>query len=452
MTDPIRTWTIVLNNEFSDNSQDVQFQEGCFALKQLLVAASWVVTQSFNGTTLDASDNWATAADVSFGTVGNGAWIILLSPVGWLTNGEQLELLLFVSEDLALNDAQIAPVKIAPKGYNSDGAVSDAATASIDFDDAGSAVVVLDTETVTLDDGPNVAVVFEFDTDDSVIETATLRKVDISAAVDDDDVRDAFISAVNSAPLLNTIASIGGAGVADFVQRVHGTTGNTTISHTVASGDFAPTNFSGGTNGSLPTPDGIETLLLSGGDDMIPWNAPAIGRYTTWRSSRGDIKFGVKRQGEQFFTHFMMLLSNEDDNGGGTDDQRWMFFARSSATLNVLESTNLSNASNWRGVSPAGVTAISTASAQSAIWGWSSLWSSGVNSKGETHDVPIDVGHNSALGSSPRHLGQLIDIYAAPANIPFGALHDSERGQTQRRVSMGSGVWIFAPTADLPFQ
>ncbi len=453
MTEPIRTLTISLNNEFSAHDQITQFQESCFAFKTLLVAAGWTVTQSFDGTTLDATDNWATAADVTFGTINNGAWVILQSPAGWLTNSEQLELLFYVAEDLALNDAQIAPIKIAPKGYNSDGVASVAANdGSLTTIAASLLAAGVDTDTFILDDGPNVAVTFIYDDDGSVVETATTRAIDHTGAETADVMRDRTITAINNAPLLNTVASNGGAATVSLVQRVQGTVGNTTITETVANAGFLKTNFTNGVNGTLPTSDGIETTVLASGDDMLPWNAPAIGRYSTWRSSRGDIMFGVKRQGEQFFTQFIMLFSNEDDNGGGAGDHRWGYFARSSINTNVLLSTQLVSTSNWRGATPAGTAAVTTASAQATPWSWSSAWQSGINQEGGTHDVPIDVGHNNSFGISPRYLGQIVDVYATPVNLPFGALDDPERSQTQRRVSMGSGVWVFAPTASLPFQ
>lgn len=452
MVAPIRTWTISINNSFSDQSdQALQFRESCFAFKQLLVAAGWTVSRSSDGATVDATDNWATSADVTFGSSGNGSWVVLRSPVDWIQDSEQIELLLYVNETNSGNTPQTAPIRIAPGGYTG-GAASVAATGSIDCDNAGSAVVVLDTETVVIDDGPNAAVTFEFDDDDSVVETDTLRKVDISAAADDDDVRDALIAAVTAAPVFNMIAVSGGAGLVSLTSTTRGTVGNVAITNTVVSGNFATTGMSGGANGSLPAATGNQTSVITAGDDMIPWSSLAAGRYSTWYTSRGDIMFGVKREGKGLFAHFIMLTSNEDDNGGGAGNQRWQYYAASSNTANALLWTTLSATGNHKGTDPAGSNTIMAISAQCTAWLATGTWTDGLDQQGETNDVSIDLWHNGAAAVGPRYYGQLIDFYGAPITLPFGALDDSERSQTQRRVCMGDGVWLYAPAASLPFE
>lgn len=120
------------------------------------------------------------------------------------------------------------------------------ARGSIDCDNTGSAVTPADGENFVLDDGTNAAVTFEFDTNGSVTETATLRQVDISAAADDDDVRDAIITAVTNAPALDISAYSGGAGIVDLVNNTGGTAGNVAITETVTSALFAVTGMSGG--------------------------------------------------------------------------------------------------------------------------------------------------------------------------------------------------------------
>lgn len=120
------------------------------------------------------------------------------------------------------------------------------AVGSIDCDAGGTGVLPADTETFTLDDGTNPAVIFEFDTN----ATFTDVQVDISAAGDEDDVRDAIIAAVNNQRTLgnlNIFAEIGGAGLVQLTNDNPGTAGNVAITETVADGDFVVAGMAGGT-------------------------------------------------------------------------------------------------------------------------------------------------------------------------------------------------------------
>lgn len=146
-----------------------------------------------------------------------------------------------------------------------------AATGSIDCDNSGSAVIPADTETFVLNDGVNAAVTFEFDTDSSVVETATLRQVDISSATTDDDVRDAIISAVTGAPALDITATSGGSGIVTLTHDRVGTVGNQTITETVTNAQFAVSGMSGGAG---------DVAILGAGE--LPGNTTAaIGAVTT---------------------------------------------------------------------------------------------------------------------------------------------------------------------------
>jgi hypothetical protein len=121
------------------------------------------------------------------------------------------------------------------------------AVGEIDTDSVGAAVVVLDTETFVLNDGVNPAVTFEFDDNSSVTESATLRQVDITAAADEDDVRDAIITAINNAPTLDITAEANGAGIVKLTNDTPGTAGNQTITETVVSANFTVSGMAGGT-------------------------------------------------------------------------------------------------------------------------------------------------------------------------------------------------------------
>ncbi len=110
-----------------------------------------------------------------------------------------------------------------------------------------SGATILDTETFVLDDGTNPAVTFEFDTDDSVVQSTVLRKVDISAAVTDNDRRDAMIAAINSAPFLNITASTTAASAfVSLINDIGGVVGNVVITETVVDGSFVVAGMSGG--------------------------------------------------------------------------------------------------------------------------------------------------------------------------------------------------------------
>lgn len=459
MTEPIRNWTIDINQPFSDLIQVNQFREACLAFHDLLVAAGWTMAQSFNGTAIQTSgtSNWTTTADVVFGTTGNGSWFVARSPTGWLPNNDQIDFLFYVNENLAGMDAQVALAIIAPKGYNTDGAASAQATGTIDWDSAGAGLKVVDNDSFVLGDGVNPAVTYRFtDGTTPVAETDTLRRIDISTPPGDDNAVRTLVNAViNATPTLAIVASNNASdGITDLTNLSGGTVGNVAITDGVTSGDVVFTGMSGGSNGSLPSADGAESGVISNGDDMIPWSAPVDGLYATWYTDRGDVMFGVKRRGQNFFTTFHMLYSNDDDidqGGGGQGDHRWAYFATSTTATNCLDVSRWTSNSQWRGATPPGTSIYTTLQAAASCWATTSAWTNGVNNQGQIYDVPADLWVNSGTGLSPRYLGQLVDVYATPDNLLFGQLDDSERGQIQRRVAMGAGVAVYAPTADLPF-
>jgi hypothetical protein len=107
---------------------------------------------------------------------------------------------------------------------------------------------LIDGETIVVDDGVNPPVTFEFDDDNSVVETNTLRKVTFTSGSTANDVRDAIITAITNAPALDIDASSGGAGLVSLISVIVGvptTTGNVAITTDVADGGFAVTGMSG---------------------------------------------------------------------------------------------------------------------------------------------------------------------------------------------------------------
>lgn len=116
----------------------------------------------------------------------------------------------------------------------------------IDCDASATGVVVLDTETFDVSDGTTL-VTYEFDDNASVVETPTLRRVDITGAADEDDVKDAIILAVTNTPTFNVSAEDGGAGIVLLTNDNQGTAGDVAIDTTgVASADFVATGMTGG--------------------------------------------------------------------------------------------------------------------------------------------------------------------------------------------------------------
>jgi hypothetical protein len=128
-----------------------------------------------------------------------------------------------------------------------DNFVSGQATGSINCDNGGTGVLPADTEDFTISDG-TTSVVYRFDLGTPVVETPTLREVDINAAVDDDDVKDAIIAAIAGTPAFNVTATDGGAGLVSLRNTAQGTAGNVVITETVAAAGFVVAGMSGGTS------------------------------------------------------------------------------------------------------------------------------------------------------------------------------------------------------------
>jgi len=105
---------------------------------------------------------------------------------------------------------------------------------------------ISDGEDFILDDGVNPAVTFEFDKDDSVVETDTLRQVNLFGLTTADQVRDAILAAIEDAPLLGISASNGGAATVSLVG-FPGTASNVAIVENVTDVGFVVTGMASGT-------------------------------------------------------------------------------------------------------------------------------------------------------------------------------------------------------------
>ena len=106
--------------------------------------------------------------------------------------------------------------------------------------------LLIDGETFVLNDGTNAAVTFEFDSNASVVQTATLRAVNFTAGDSAATVAATIIAAINTAPALNINASSGGGAIVDLLNTNPGTSGNQAITETVADAGFTKVNMTGG--------------------------------------------------------------------------------------------------------------------------------------------------------------------------------------------------------------
>ncbi len=109
-----------------------------------------------------------------------------------------------------------------------------------------SGAFLIDGEVFVLNDGVNPAVTFEFDDDSSVVPSATLRPVDFTSADTEEDVRDAMILAITSAPTLAIDPTLLSVNLIALLNAIVGVAGNQTITSTVADPVWAVTGMAGG--------------------------------------------------------------------------------------------------------------------------------------------------------------------------------------------------------------
>jgi hypothetical protein len=110
--------------------------------------------------------------------------------------------------------------------------------------------LIAEDESFTLDDGQNSAVVFYFDTDNSIVETNTVRRIPYTGSNTATQIRNSIVAAINNAPVLNitAVTPLPGdtTGVTNLKHDTAGTVGNVLISDTVASSSFIITGMIGG--------------------------------------------------------------------------------------------------------------------------------------------------------------------------------------------------------------
>lgn len=127
MTNPARTWTISINNAFTNQTDRVlQYQEAIFNWKTNMVSAGWTVALSSNGDVgantpgggaSGAADNWTTAAVLGVDdTAGGGSWIVLQPPASFLQVGEALFVIGIVN-DASATQPQTFQVRMSPLAY-----------------------------------------------------------------------------------------------------------------------------------------------------------------------------------------------------------------------------------------------------------------------------------------------------------------------------------------------
>ena len=105
-----------------------------------------------------------------------------------------------------------------------------------------------DTNTIVIDDGPGAAITFEFDSNSSVVQSATLRQVVIGATLAETlaNLRAAIIgSALNITPSIVALGPSGSTGSISLRNNLAGSAGNVTITETGTV--VTPTGMAGGT-------------------------------------------------------------------------------------------------------------------------------------------------------------------------------------------------------------
>lgn len=135
----------------------------------------------------------------------------------------------------------------------------------------GPASSIPEGSTFTLNDGVNPAVVFEFDSDASVVETPTLRRVDITGATSADLVQDAIESAINGAPTLAIAATenVGDTSWTDLVNDANGTLGNNAILFDVPDLLGSGLVFAGMEGGVDGIPDALRVVIKTASDGYV---------------------------------------------------------------------------------------------------------------------------------------------------------------------------------------
>lgn len=209
-------------------------------------------------------------------------------------------------------------------------------------------------------------------------------------------------------------------------------------------------NYTGGNTTTLPTTAGTAGALTTSSDTLLPWDAslPLPAYMYLAYNTRGDVIFGVKQAGIAMFSSLVMILSCTDAFGGGQGNYRFAIFSYASGlAANDMIVYNILQSSGYTlGID-------SGASSADAPLFTSSLWTAntwiGIDGQGETVDFPIDIFSNQATRG--RYLGTYPDIRAAPTGLTFGELDDAEDDQTYRKVCVGD-LWLYAPTASLPFK
>lgn len=329
MVQPIRSWTIAINQEPTDQtSQLTQYRDLIFAWKTNMVMAGWTVVRSSDGDAgasapgggnVSDSDNWTSASVLGVdSTGGGGAWIILQAPSAFLSAGGTLFMRAFVNEPNTTNPRIFS--------YN--------------------------------------------------LSTAT---------------------------------------------------------------------YTGGTTTSLPTTAGTETSVDTTNQNVLAISSGSAEpvRYSTWRSTRGDTYFMVKREGIKAMEFAFICYSNEDTNGAGQGEHRFFALQAAGSLFNSFLVTAA------RTFNAAGTTAVNGGIDFGNLL--SNVTSDDLDYQNNILSTPV---HAVVDSSAVRYLGLMIDTYAGPpagtiANS-WGRLFDDETTQAQRRVSLGF-LFFFAPSSALPF-
>ena len=127
---PNRTWTSTINNALDSAVDGVdQWQQLCYEMVANFLAAGWTAQQSSDGTTAGAGNNLASKASMKLDTQGNGWWIVLQSPAGFVQSGESVYLLMYANTGSGDTTPQPFSFRFSKFAYNLDGTTTTLPTA-----------------------------------------------------------------------------------------------------------------------------------------------------------------------------------------------------------------------------------------------------------------------------------------------------------------------------------
>jgi hypothetical protein len=196
-----------------------------------------------------------------------------------------------------------------------------------------------DGDTLTIDDGLNDPVIFEFDDDSSY----TGVPVDTTGSPSADTMRDRLITAVNGVEDLFITASNGGSGTVTLTHYYYTDRGNQTVTKDFSVGSWAVSGLTGGLDGWELTDSGTPFTVGSDEKKMVcivdNTNTENMGVFIIRRvasTSKVELDFKANKNGGEAFT--------------ASSGVTWYMFSKSSDIPNTdgdYFTMRSAHASNW---------------------------------------------------------------------------------------------------------